>query len=282
MTTLSFTNPNQYTISQVPQITATKETEEPKCENYSWVWIIFIILLLGVIAGLIVWIVWLIRREKTDQKCRQLILNNPSVTVVDDTTLNARWDKLDDENDIVTMYVSKNPLILNKDGTVSNSTFPSKTAAKGQNSITFTPVNPTDIYYVMLVVTNSKTNNFYPWNTTVYMQVEKDITSPSTAIQTEADRKLFQISDLATVGAISLHTESGNEENVVYVTKDELNPKNEWFYVSGNANTDQKIYNDQEVNNDEQFCLYAKMINNEYILAAESCSSNTLTQNNSK
>ena len=153
-------------------------------------WIIFIIILLLVIAGLIVWLILSYRRNPDDRKIE---LAGANVEVTSDTTITASWNQTSSTEDVITLYATLNPPVYNSSGRVINSSQIFNKATGSNTSVTLGKLQAGLKYYATLVVTNPGTSNYAVYNQIVYMQSKQ----PPTDVD-------FEIGNILQVGRIEV------------------------------------------------------------------------------
>ena len=110
------------TTSHLPEDVSTVAC--PECSS-PWIWIILFIIFLLLAIGLIIWIVFLIRREKNCSGCTgpgvPIAFSSAQINVDSDTQITGTWVTTD-SNDVVTLFATLHPPIFSADGSLSNST----------------------------------------------------------------------------------------------------------------------------------------------------------------
>lgn len=141
--------------------------EEPECGGSSCgAWIIFIIVLILVIAGLIVWLVLSYRRNPADRKIE---LAGANVEITSPTSITGTWNQTSSTDDVITLYATIDPPVYNSSGSVINTDQFNAKAPGTQTSVTLSKLQPGIKYYSTLIVTNPHTSHFAVYNQIVYM-----------------------------------------------------------------------------------------------------------------
>ena len=212
------------TTSHLPDSTVVT----PDCPpSTSWIWIILFVLFLLLAIGLVIWIIFLLRREKNCSGCTgpgvPIGFNNSAINVDSDTQITGTWTTTD-AGDIVTLFATLHPPKFNNLGGLDNptastnfkvagSTVLGPTGATGitgptginpaVNSVTLSGLTPGVKYYATLIARNGNTNNYKSYTQIVYMQ-DGNIPTNIAGATGSTVPNTFEIQDILQVGAIQI------------------------------------------------------------------------------
>jgi len=170
----------------------------PSTQASVWPWIIVIIILILVIIALAIWLAVRHTSDNNSGTGRLVPLQGAEITA-SSSVITGAWGTLANEEDKVTLYVSTDPIKINSDGTVSNTTIKPASATGSNNSVTISAgLTINKMYNAVLVATGDNTNHYSVFGPQkVFTQETKQVEDWVFNIE-DLDNPLGAISETAT------------------------------------------------------------------------------------
>lgn len=208
-------------------------------------WFLGIIIILLVILAIVFLILWLVNRGKINPQNSQLSIKNLVFSLVNLTTVQAKWSETGNSGNQITLYADTIPINFNASGKAVNNPKikMSQTVTSGTKTVSLSNLTPNTKYFLAVTVTNPKFTGFN--------------SEPGQIYTGEVPIGSFIIQDINAPGAISL--DINNNTTVLYdknVNKTEVNDI--WMYnpanftistrgVGANSGTVPTLFNDNGV-----------------------------------